>query len=350
MMGSPLYRWLVVSVSLWVTLISGCVHTPTEVLVDRADLTWPPEAPRVRYLGSIRTLQYPEAEGFWGQLFDWIRSRPEPRQLLRPAGIAVAPGGEVYVVDQEALSVYALRSDYHLQQAFDLGSHVAGLELVDVEVGGDGTLFVSDARGGRVLVLNEGGEVEREIRHPELQRPTGLYYDPIDEQLMVVDTTGHRVFRWTAAGPLQSAWGGRGAQESELNYPVFLTGDSTSWYVVDSLNFRVSRWSRQGVAEGTFGEHGNGPGTFARPKGIALDSDGHIYVVDGLFGNVQVFDQQGTLLLRFGETGSGPGQMLLPNDIAIANDRIYVVDSHNHRIQVFEYLPQGMERDEEAGS
>jgi len=60
--------------------------------------------------------------------------------------------------------------------------------------------------------------------------------------------------------------------------------------------------------------------------------------VDALFDNVQIFDDQSRLLLNWGDAGSAPGQFWLPNGIAIGmDDRIYVADSYNHRIQVFRY-------------
>jgi hypothetical protein len=55
---------------------------------------------------------------------------------------------------------------------------------------------------------------------------------------------------------------------------------------------------------------------------------------------VQIFDQDGRFLLGFGEPGAGAGQFWLATGIAIASDRIYVSDSSNRRVQVFEYLPE----------
>ena len=75
-----------------------------------------------------------------------------------------------------------------------------------------------------------------------------------------------------------------------------------------------------------------------RPKGIGLDSEGHLYVVDGQLGMVQVFDREGRLLYYFGQRGSGAGDFQLPTGLQIDNnDRIYVVDSFNRRVEVFHY-------------
>jgi DNA-binding beta-propeller fold protein YncE len=63
--------------------------------------------------------------------------------------------------------------------------------------------------------------------------------------------------------------------------------------------------------------------------------------VDAVFDNVQIFDSSGQLLLNLGEGGTNPGQFGLPAGIAIGLDnKIYVADSYNRRIQVFQYIGQ----------
>jgi sugar lactone lactonase YvrE len=90
---------------------------------------------------------------------------------------------------------------------------------------------------------------------------------------------------------------------------------------------------------GAFGHAGDGTGDFAKAKGIALDSEGHIYVVDSLFDVVQVFDREGRLLLVFGGSGRDAPSLWLPTGICIdEKDRIYVSDSSNSRVQVYQYL------------
>ncbi len=70
---------------------------------------------------------------------------------------------------------------------------------------------------------------------------------------------------------------------------------------------------------------------------MGADSDGNIYVVDALFDAVQVFGRDGTLLLGFGERGTRAGRFWLPNGLFIdTKDAIYVADSYNQRISVFE--------------
>lgn len=75
------------------------------------------------------------------------------------------------------------------------------------------------------------------------------------------------------------------------------------------------------------------------PKGVAVDRDGHVYVADAHFENVQVFDDSGRLLMAFGREGRGAGRFSLPAGLAFDDqDRLWVADSGNRRLQVFAYL------------
>ena len=78
-------------------------------------------------------------------------------------------------------------------------------------------------------------------------------------------------------------------------------------------------------------------GCFGR-KGLGSIRKGTFMWSTGSGAMVQVFDQEGRLLYYFGQRGTGPGQFQLPAGLQIDNqDRIYVVDSFNRRVQVFHY-------------
>jgi hypothetical protein len=80
------------------------------------------------------------------------------------------------------------------------------------------------------------------------------------------------------------------------------------------------------------------------PAGLAFDSTGNVYVLAD--DKISVFDVSGTLLRQWGSRGSADGQFTLSQNpgsywghdrVAIdGQDRVFVADSQNFRIQVFD--------------
>jgi streptogramin lyase len=94
---------------------------------------------------------------------------------------------------------------------------------------------------------------------------------------------------------------------------------------------------KQGVA-------GNGPDTFDRPTGVAIAPNGDIFVTDGHYPNkhmsarVVKFSGEGRFVRAWGREGAAPGEFSDPHDIFIggSENRVYVADRRNNRIQVFD--------------
>ena len=94
---------------------------------------------------------------------------------------------------------------------------------------------------------------------------------------------------------------------------------------------------KQGVA-------GNGPDAFDRPTGVAIAPNGDIFVSDGhypnKFGTARVvkFSEDGQFIKAWGRKGAAPGELDEPHDIFIggSQNRVYVADRRNLRIQVFD--------------
>ncbi len=74
-------------------------------------------------------------------------------------------------------------------------------------------------------------------------------------------------------------------------------------FVSDTWSNRIQAFDADGTFIRAFGEAGDGPGYFARPKGISIDGDGHIWVADSVQDRVQVYTPEGRLLIYLGEHG-----------------------------------------------
>jgi len=86
-----------------------------------------------------------------------------------------------------------------------------------------------------------------------------------------------------------------------------------------------------------FGSQGANPGQFYSPRNVAVGPEGSLYVADSGNHRIQVFDSEGTFLRQWGSMGPGEGQFNEPWGIAVdENGDVYVADTWNHRIQVFD--------------
>jgi sugar lactone lactonase YvrE/TolB-like protein len=104
-----------------------------------------------------------------------------------------------------------------------------------------------------------------------------------------------------------------------------------------------------------WGRPGSGSGDFVKPCGVAADGVGNIYVADTYNNRVQVFDNSGTFMKAWGQEGTGSGSLARPWDLAVDSESIvYVADTYNHRVQRFDangvYLGQWGQKGKGSGA
>ena len=77
-----------------------------------------------------------------------------------------------------------------------------------------------------------------------------------------------------------------------------------------------------------------GSGQLDGPAGLACDQDDNLYVVDSRNHRIQVFTKDGKYLASCGKYGSGPVEFNMPWGIHIDdNDDLFVADWKNNRVQ-----------------
>jgi sugar lactone lactonase YvrE len=172
----------------------------------------------------------------------------------------------------------------------------------------------------------------------QFERPSGIAVD--DDFIYVADTGNHRIQKFTADGQFVAAWG------ESFNEPwgvaVAPGGDI---FVADTWNHRIQQLDAEGhpvTAWGLFGQFGLGDGAagqsaFYGPRGVAIGPDGRIYVTDTGNKRVQVFQPDGQFAFQWGGGGVLEGYLDEPVGIAIGpDDALYVADTWNRRVQVFD--------------
>ncbi|MGB8133732.1 MAG: 6-bladed beta-propeller, partial [Nitrososphaeraceae archaeon] len=78
---------------------------------------------------------------------------------------------------------------------------------------------------------------------------------------------------------------------------------------------------------------------FQGPSGLSIDANDNIYVTDKNNNRIPVFTSDGQFITKFGEPGSGNGQLIDPEGVGVDKESgaVYVADTGNNRIQLFEH-------------
>jgi DNA-binding beta-propeller fold protein YncE len=240
-----------------------------------------------------------------------------------------------------------------------------------------GFLYVVD-KTARIQKFDASGQFLLGWSTPECEkgRPTGLTVDRKGD-LLVADTHYHRILRYSPEGTLLSQFGSEGNGPGQFLYPTSIAvGADGSLYVSEyGGSDRIQVFTPDGKLIRSWGSYGKEPGQFDRPQSIAIAGE-RIYVADAANHRIQVFTLEGKLLQAWGDLkypysvsldpqgnvlvaeygrhrvtkfspdgvplasagrpGTGPAELNTPwSAIPIGGDRIAVVDSGNHRIQLW---------------
>ncbi|UCC31742.1 MAG: hypothetical protein JSU86_05585 [Phycisphaerales bacterium] len=143
----------------------------------------------------------------------------------------------------------------------------------------------------------------------------------------------HREVQWPGLRTI----GAQGTAPGQFVEPRAIAASKEGKLFAIDRTGRVQRFSASGGFEYFWEMPDNSPDV-GKPSGICVDIAGRVFVADTHYHRIIVFDQGGHELFRFGERGSGPGQLILPCDVAV--DRagfIYVCEyGLNDRVSKFD--------------
>jgi DNA-binding beta-propeller fold protein YncE len=282
---------------------------------------------------------------FFGKVFDLVVGPPDFHFLVRPYDVVTDSHGRVIVTDPGAKGIHIFDFAQHKYKFIERRDKRKDAMLAPqcVAVDAKDNIYVTDSESGKIFVFEPSGKYQRAIGSLKggegyFKRPTGIAVDSAEQRIYVTDTLRNKIYVLDMQGQVIKTLGEHGEGKGQFNFPTELRLDGDDLLVVDAMNFRVEAINRSGKFDYAIGQVGDGLGSMFRPKGIGIDSEGHIYEVEGVTGIVQVFDREGQLLYYFGQRGTGFGEFRLPAGLYIDhNDRVFVVDSYNARVQVFQY-------------
>jgi uncharacterized protein (TIGR03663 family) len=136
-------------------------------------------------------------------------------------------------------------------------------------------------------------------------------------------------------------WSPIGSQDATF----FVRKDLASSGPLAPLNLQLQNTSARDYSGGSatvvppariVGEPGSAPGQLSEPRGLAADARGNLYVADTKNNRIQMFDGNGQFVRSFGASGSADGQLKEPCGVAVDSDgSVIVADTWNHRIARF---------------
>ena len=177
----------------------------------------------------------------------------------------------------------------------------------------------------------------------QLTKPLGLDVDRAGN-LYVADSSAKSIVVFDGNGKFLRRIGGAKWFTRLASVTVDPKGDRM--YVVDiggvsSKDHRVRVFNpTDGRHLFDFGVRGSGPGEFNFPYDVAVGKEGRLYVVDSGNFRIQIFDHDGRYLKSFGAAGRQPGSFARPKEIAAdADGNVYVVDAAFGNFQIFD--PEG---------
>jgi len=381
-----------VSAALVIVVAGGLSSSHAQRRGDQ-EFAWPapPDPPRIAYVGVVQS----DADiGRRGSMLSRVKralvgEKEQHMFLSRPHDVWGSPDGRIFVTDRVGggrLVVF----DPKEKEARVIEPTGESRMAKPMGITGDalGFLYVADRSQRRIIKITDQGEFITAYGGADsLLNPVDVATTESGDRVYVADSYLHQIVIFDGEGNLLRRAGrnresiqekrkrldkasankkasegthgkaetsdiiaNRGDGDGEFRYPAFVAASRDSVYVSDTMNFRVQVLDRDGNFVRQIGQIGRTPGSFARPKGLGVDSHGHVYVADAAFNNIQIFNGSGALLLSFGSMGGGYGEFWQPLGIAVSDERLYVVDRFNDRIQVFDYLPVAGEADGTSGS
>ena len=308
----------------------------------------------------------------------------DPGYSYPTEGLAVQDNQYVYVIDGYEIKKYTTTGvlllrwgSYGTDQGQFVSPRGIGVDTnQNVLVADRGTIQKFTALGAYIA------QYDNPTYEPgHFNNPGGSAIDQ-DGNVYVADTNNHRIQKFTSSGTFILSWGVKGSGAGQFISPNDLAIDPDGMvFVADTFNHRIQVFNSEGIYVRGWGMNGNGPGQFNYPKGIAVAGN-YVYVADTENDRIQVFDKHGnferswlcqdpvfernnppqdialdsvenvyTLFLDYvqkstatgsplnywGSYGSDIGHLNTARSIAIdSNNEIFVSDSFNHRIQVFD--------------
>jgi len=262
--------------------------------------------------------------------------------LNRPTGIAVDFQGNIFISDTGNDRV--VKCDEKGRFVDEIGGFGSGMGEFNrpTYIASDNglNLYVVDAQNKRIQRLDRNLnfisaiEIQGDGDFAGLGLPEGIALTPSGE-IVVSDIEGDLLVQLSGFLEYKTTYGGFGEMEGELRDPLGVFVDRNGdLYVADSRNDRVAVFDQFGNFLRSLGEK-----VLNDPAGVTVGRDGSVYVANTDDNSLVVLGPQGDLIAEYGKSEQGMMGLSQPTDLEFGpQGELFLVDSGNHRIVVFEVM------------
>ena len=219
----------------------------------------------------------------------------KPGRFWMPYGIDIDDKGNIYVADNLNNRIQVFTSKGKFLRWFPQKGqsvHPTGIDVVGDKV------YVADAGAGRIVVFTTEGKYLKSIGRPG--REEGLLDGPLDVvvgkdgTVYVSDGLNMTVNAYDQNGKLKWSYGKVPAGIRDTGRPIGLAAglaldNEGRLYLVDSFDFNIKVFNLKGKKIAQVGHRGVNPGEFNFSRGLAVDKQGNLYIADWGNDRVQKF-------------------------------------------------------------
>jgi DNA-binding beta-propeller fold protein YncE len=203
-----------------------------------------------------------------------------------------------------------------------------------IAVDSNGNVLVADTNNGRVEKFSPSGTFVTSIG--QFEAPNGIAIDRGGNIYVAEIGSKHRVQKLAPDGGFIAEW--KGPEPGFYGPRRIAIGPDDSIYVVDSGRNRIVKFNPDGQVLASWGSEGSGDGQFKGISSVAVDPmNNKLYVADPLNRRIQIFDQNGKFLSKW----SIPewGQTLGFEDLAVDSQtgRLYASSAHMNSVLIFDF-------------
>ncbi|MFZ3170838.1 MAG: 6-bladed beta-propeller [Carboxydocellales bacterium] len=142
--------------------------------------------------------------------------------------------------------------------------------------------------------------------------------DSGNDQVVIYDYTGTRLKQFSNL-----------EKGKKLGYPYGMAVLNSQLLVADVNLNKIAIFDLDGNFQGYFAKETN-----MRPSNIEV-SNQNVYVTDVGKQRILKFDLNGKLLIQVGKEGEKPDELYYPQGLKVVNGKLYVADSNNYRLKVY---------------